>query len=225
MKSVLIVLSLTLIAAGAATAAPITIDDFSTAQIIPAGLNGSVQNAGILGGERDVIANGSGTTFTATGGSAMMGTTGGPNFVLLDYDGVDGSTSSAYLLGDIDLTGGGINDSFQLNVASISGSVDWTVRVAESASSYNEGVVSISSPGIIQFSFASLSSQLGLGADFTGVERVTLRFNFDTNESITVENFSVGSAQTRPVPEPSSGALFGLGLCAVAALRRKRRLS
>jgi hypothetical protein len=87
-----------------AAAETIVVDDFTTAS------SGTsfVQGSGILGGERDVVANGQ-ATFSASAGVAQMALPSGTStFVLLDYDGLDGNAGLAsFLLGDLDLTDGG----------------------------------------------------------------------------------------------------------------------
>ena len=203
-------------------AAPITIDDFSTDQTVSAGGSGFVDDPGILGGQRDVIANGAGTTFNAAGSAATMTATGS-NFVMLDYDGMDDNAGvSSFLLGDIDLTAGGVNDRFFLNITSVTGSVQATVRVAESLTAYSEGSFTVSAADLYAFAFTSLSN-VGAGGDVTAAKRVFLRFNLDQDEAVTIDNFYVGaSGNQTTVPEPSTVALFGLGLFAVAALRNKR---
>ncbi len=221
MKGFLLSSALALATTGLATAAPITIDDFSADQVITSGSNGTVDDPGILGGERDVVANGSGTTFTAAGGSATFGTTGAANFVGLDYDGIDDSTGGpAFLLGDVTLTGGGMNDRFLLDVTSITGPVDLTIRVSESSTVSSQASTIITSAGLFEFTFASIGV-----VDYTSAQRVLACFTLDTDESITINNFSVGAGRMQPVPEPSSAALMGLGLCAFAVWRKKRQTS
>lgn len=212
-----------LLAAGSAQAAIITIDDFSADQAVPAGGNSFVDDAGILGGQRDVVANGAGTTFNAAGGVGTAAATGS-SFVLLDYDGPDDNASgSSFLLGDIDLTGGGMNDRFFLDITSVTGSILATVRVAESLSDYSEATLSgISTAGLFELPFANLSN-VGTGGNVNAAKRVFLRFNLDADEQVSITNFYVGGdSTTAPVPEPASAALLGLGLCAAALLRKRR---
>lgn len=225
MKGFLLTSALALATTGLATAAPITIDDFSANQFVDDVSPGTVDDAGILGGERDVVANSAGTSFNAAGGSATAGATGGSHFVLLSYDGDDDNPGNVfYGLGNADLTGGGMNDRFLLDVTAVTGTVELNSFAFEDASNFSQGFHSITTAGLFEIPFASLATG-GSGADFAGLERLAFRFDFDINESITLNSISTGASRMQPVPEPSSAALFGLGLCALAAWRKKRQTS
>ena len=210
---------LSLALASVAVGAPIVIDPFTAGQTGPP--NGTVDDGSILGGERDVITNGS-TSLTVAGGSAVL-TAADPNFVLLDYDGNDDDFGApSHLLGSIDLTGGGMNDRFVLDVTAISGTVDLTVRISDSLTDYSEGVTSISSTGLLEFAFADLSTVVGGGGVASSVERIVFRFNFNSDESITLNEIRTDAGAAAPVPEPSTMLLLGLGLCGLGLSRRKR---
>jgi hypothetical protein len=219
--------------AGVAPAAPIIIDDFST----PSSGSGAFPGTGIVGGERDVIANG-GSTFTAGSGSgtAALGTGLNSTFVMLDYDGLDGSTATVFLLGNLDITNGGLLDRFQIEITAVTGTVRTTVRVAEDLQTiddYTERWIDISNPGTYEILFSAFSPAANV--DFESVERMFLRFNMDAEESITVSGFSIvgdpagngnGNGNGNgpaPIPEPSTVALLGLGLAAVEVVRRRRQ--
>ncbi|HRJ22090.1 MAG TPA: PEP-CTERM sorting domain-containing protein [Bryobacteraceae bacterium] len=224
--------ALMLTLSGVAPAAPIIIDDFST----PSSGQGAFPGTGILAGERDVITGGS-STFTAGSGSgtAALGTGLTSTFVLLDYDGLDGSTATVFLLGGLDITNGGLLDRFQIEITAVTGTVRTTVRVAEdlqTADDYTERWIDISSAGTYEILFSSFSPAANV--DFESVERMFLRFNLDAEESITVSGFSIvgdpnagnGNGNGNgpaPIPEPSTVALLGLGLAAVEVVRRRRQ--
>lgn len=217
-----------------AGAAPIIIDDFST----PSSGQGAFPGTGILAGERDVITGGS-STFTAGGGSgtAALGTGLSSTFVMLDYDGLDGSTATVFLLGGLDITNGGLLDRFQIEITAVTGTVRTTVRVAEDLQTlddYTERWIDISSPGTYEILFSTFPTAANV--DFESVERMFLRFNLDAEESITVSGFSIvgdpnagngnGNGNGNgpaPIPEPSTVALLGLGLAAVEVVRRRRQ--
>jgi len=185
----------------------------------------SVQSPSIVGGERDVIANG-GSTFSAGSGlgSAALGAGLNSNFVLLDYDGLDNSTATNFGLNGFDVTQGGTMDRFRLYVESVTGTVSATVRMAEAGQTsldYTDLSLSISSAGA--FDFLLPSFPVAANVDITSVERMFLRFNLDAGESITVSRFELFGPGTGPVPvpEPATAGLVVVGIAAALAFRRR----
>lgn len=176
-----------------AIAGRIIVDDFTTAS----SGTGFVQGAGILGGERDVVANGQ-ATFSANAGQAQLALSAGTaaNFVLLDYDGIDQNVAVSFLLGDLDLTDGGSNAGVFIQVAAITGTVVATFRVAESLQEYSETSVAISDVGMVFVPFSAFSNSLGVAADLlASAKRFFVRFNFDVGEAITVDAIYLDSSE------------------------------
>jgi PEP-CTERM motif-containing protein len=200
-----------------AAAAPITIDDFTTVQSLLSGADGIVDGGGILGGQRDVLNNNTAMSFTAAGGVGTVladSTTDG--FTLLTYDGDDASASiNANLLGGVDLTDSSTNSRIVLNVLSVGGTADANIRIYSNAL-FSELSIPISAPGVVAYPFASL---LG-SADESNVTAIQIRVNLDPDENIKLSSV-VADADLAAIPEPSTFALLGLGLCGLVVWRKR----
>lgn len=211
------------------------IDDFSNSTSptsAPSYTAGSM-----LGGERDAIVTGNPSpSFQATGGLATFTSGGelisGGVIAQLVYDGVDGASGNAYGLGGVDLTDGGASDRFLLQVHSVAGPVDLTLRVWESGTAYSSYVFSgVNASGLYQAPFVSFSA-FASGGNFAAANAVGLFVQgLDTpvgagSEYITFDYLSTGgnpnSTAPGPIPEPSSVALMGLGLAACGLLARRK---
>ena len=186
-----------------AHAAEIVIDTFMTAQ----STTGVVDGAGILGGERDASVNG-GNLLNISGGTAQMNLPSDQTglFIILTWDGNDGSTTVGYLLNE-DLTDGGSNDRFYLGISAVSGTVQGNLYIAEDQALYGSIDFPISATGIIEIPFDSIPLS-DPSVDFAGTNHLRLRMIMDPGESITVNKFSVGPADLGQVfedgfePEP-----------------------
>jgi len=185
-------------------AQPITIDDFSTNQSAltltfpPAGTSASssVSGAGILGGERDLQINLTagviaGNTETAVVSSGFFSYSQDATIAgngVLQWDGTDGAPGlNATGLGGIDLTVGGTQDAFLMNVFFDDLPVNVVITVYTDAG--NASALSFSLPGLLFSStnfalpYSSFATTLGTGANFANVGAITL---------------SVGSTTTAP---------------------------
>ena len=168
-------------ASTAANAAPLLIDDFTTAQ---SGTS-SIQGGGILGGERDIVANGSAEAVIGSGMANMSLPAGeNSNFVIADYDGQDGSAGApAFLLGDVDLTDGGTNKGLELDVISVTGTVSLTIRISLDVSTAVEQTLVIDAPGPFLVPFSSFPGDTSV---VETVNRLVFRFELDAGEEITI---------------------------------------
>jgi uncharacterized repeat protein (TIGR01451 family) len=193
-----------LIAPAPTMAQSIIIDDFSTNQAAltltypPAGTSASssASGSGILGGERDMQINLTGGVIAGNTESAVVSsgffsysqdaTIAGNS--LLQWDGTDGSaTLNPTGLGGVDLTAGGTQDAFLLNVFFDDLPVNSVITVYSDAG--NASSFTLALPGLLFSStnfaipYSSFATTLGTGADFTNVGAITL---------------SVGSTTTAP---------------------------
>lgn len=182
----------------------ITIDDFSTNQpaltltFPPSGTSASssVSGAGILGGERDLQLNLTagviaGNTDSATVSSGFFSYSQDATIsgnAVLQWDGTDGSAGlNATGLGGVDLTAGGTQDAFLLNVFFDDLPVNTVITVYTDAG--NASALTVALPGLLFSStnfalpYSSFVTTLGTGANFANVGAITL---------------SLGSATTAP---------------------------
>lgn len=171
-------------------AAEVIIDDFTTVQ----SATGTVDGAGILGGERDASISG-GNLLNISGGSAVMSLpsdqTG--NFIILSWDGNDGTTTVGYELGDIDITDSGNNDTVYLNVTAVSGSVSGRVGIDESGSAFSQFDFEIDHTGLYALPLESFATS-NPPPDFTTVNRIILRIIMNPGESVTINQFRIPSS-------------------------------
>jgi uncharacterized repeat protein (TIGR01451 family) len=164
----------------------------------PAGTtaSSSASGAGILGGERDMQINLTagviaGNTETAVVSSGFFSYSQDATIAgngVLQWDGNDGSaTLNTTGLGGIDLTSGGTQDAFLLNVFFDDLPVNSVITVYTDAG--NASSVTVALPGLVfsatnfAIPYSSFTTTLGAGADFTNVGAITL---------------SVGSTVTAP---------------------------
>lgn len=128
-------------------------------------------------------------------------------------------------LPDLDLTGGGLNDSFSLDV--ISGDRDITFEVSIFDGS-NLGTVAQSSSGgaeTLLFGFDAFSQA---GVDL--MNATSVRLVVDTRSTVVgdpgtvISNFVATEAPMAPIPLPASALLFLSALAGLGALRRGRVL-
>ncbi|MDR3402202.1 MAG: autotransporter domain-containing protein [Chthoniobacter sp.] len=197
-----------------ATAAVVgDIDSFSTNQSAltltypPAGTSASssASGAGILGGERDIQINLTGGVIAGNTMSAVVSSgffsysqdatiTGN---AVIQWDGVDGSpTLNPTGLGGIDLTGGGLQNKFQLGVFFDDLPVNVTLTVYTDAG--NASSVTTTLPGLIfsstdfTFNYSSFTTLLGAGANFANVGAITLTLGSTTTApDVVLDYFTV----------------------------------
>lgn len=208
----------------AARASGLVIDDFTIAQgpltatLIGAGPSDSVSDAGILGGERDtylVLQAGLSSTVNVTGGAAAYSEAApaSDGELWFSYDGADDTAVINHTgLGGIDLTAGGTQDGFSVQIL-LNPTLATNLGFLVHTDAANYSIVNFSAPAgastqIVPFS--SFTTLAGSGANFTNIGAVS----FFSMPGVVNQNMQFGTIQT--VPEPATGLLFGLGLLVVA---------
>jgi PEP-CTERM motif-containing protein len=208
---------------GACLGASITIDDYSFDHSLVVTFT-SFADGSMLGGERDYAFTGTFGSASSAGGVVTIGgpATGSGN-IQMNYDGVDGLSGNAFGLGGVDLTDGGSNDRFLIDVTGIVGTVNLLVRVWEDGPNFSSFLIPVSGTGVQEVLFSSLSDT-GTGGDVASAEQVGLWIeSLDPDERIQISNFSTGpGAKEVVIPEPSTMGMLGLGIGVLVFLRRRR---
>jgi hypothetical protein len=195
----------------------LSIDEFSAFQFLelPLGATVVAQNTTgfMIGGVRRIMLH---DTAAASYASAVV--TGGQLTYLTS--GV-GSTEFAFVvwnagdplgdgLGGVDLTEGGLNDRFAMQVVHIDGVISITVDVQDTSGGHSRWSLpspldSSDAPGVAQVFFEAVSPTFPVPADLTSVSAINIRLTFRDQGAIVLDSF-------RTVPEPTSLALVCLGL-------------
>lgn len=206
----------------AATQAEIVIDSYTAGTTLTQfGLGTASQttiDGSILGGERDES-----ITVTDQGGSeffGILGFTGDLDVAQGSLDQVIGSVLYDNF-GTLDLTQGGMNDSFELGFlssdidASITDVISVTVTSGTSTATRFVSVPPSSVlPKDVFVKFASFT-----GVDLTAVDAVELGFDFSSQPG---RDFELGSfSVTHSIPEPATGFLALVGMLALIGRRRR----
>lgn len=218
-----LVLTTTLALAPAASAT-ILIDDFGLGDFsmtVSGTANDWDSQSGlpVLGGSRESHVrhfNGppsSSTTLEVAGGEGTASTTvSAQGFFRFQYDGIPNDAVEVTGGFDIDLTEGGANDRFLIEVTALTGSLDLTIAVsAPGTSVVSVRDISIGAVG----SYELLFSEYAGSTDFTSVDTVFIQ---STGSSPTglANNDSISLGRFMVVPEPGSALLLAgglLGLC------------
>lgn len=213
------------------------IDSFDAAQtqIASSGTptaGGVTVDAGILGGERDEIAQ-----YSSGPGSVALTVDAGGNGLLevqadaatlgggaVFWDGVDGNPFGAVGLGlGADLTAGGAN-ALAVTVVSNATEVQLSFNLFGTLGGISQGAIlvpgGIVSPTVLTLAFASLTA----GADLTDIGGIEM----DVNPGVSVlagPNVAIDRVETVQVPEPARLLLVLPGATAAAASLRRRRRS
>lgn len=221
-----------------AKAAIIMIDDFSqplgqnafqfVVQSLPGVAGSSLNNAtGILGESRqlqlDLISTPfvfgftSSSVFVADGVAAWDNASRYLSEARFIYDGVANLMLEPDGLDGVDLTDGGTNTAFMLDV--LTTDLDLTIDVIIHSGAGNSTTVSTTltgpaGPTSVVIDFADIIATTGAGADFSDVGAVELVLRGPESVDATIDNFKV-------IPEPASMALLGLGLAVIARRRNK----
>lgn len=202
----------------AAAAAPITIDGFTVFQEVSAPVNGSTPSSSTVastfaGGDRTLTAAGDGSGSSSTRFTQVA--VDGGLASIANGPGVTGTGLFEWDLGGLDLTMGGLNDTFVLGVdfVDIATGFDLTVDGTTVSS------MSSSNTNDILFDFTSF----GL---MTNVNDVSIRISGPVSFDATFDFFGVDDLQPNvaAVPLPAGGLLLGAALLGGGfAARRKAK--
>lgn len=207
----------------AGTAATIQIDSFDTAQAVidpSGGIFGSTSTiaaAEALGQMRTITASGDGTLFPVS--TTTINITNGTAAVS-NSDQVTGTGLFEWAAGGVDLTDGGTNDTFVLDIVSIDLGATFALSVdgttVTSAYSATTGFVSF------DFSaFGDLTNAFAISLLVSGDDALDTSFSFLGAEDLVS---GPGNQTVSPVPLPAGGLLLGgLLMAGGVAARRKVR--
>lgn len=201
-----------------ASAATVTIDTFDTAQqaLDPSGFGiqstDTIAAAEALGGMRTITANGNGPTFPSL--VTAVNVQGGAGSVS-NGDQVTGTGLFEWAAGGFDLTDGGTNDTFVLQINSVDLNVGFelTVDGSSASSAFN------SNTGNVEFSFGAfgdLTSANDIALLVSGPEAFDASFSFFGAEDL-IENPVVAT-----VPLPAGGLLLGSVLLGAGYVARRK---
>lgn len=205
----------------AANSATVTIDSFDTTQIVAApGGGGASDTATVtageaIGGERKITATGDGvitpgnnTTVFVNGGTASVS----------NSDSVTGTGYFEWVAGGFDLTDGGTNDAFVLQIASVDLNVSFTLTVdgTSQTSAFN------STTGVVSFGFGAFGNLMNANDISLLVEGPA---SFDARFSFLGAEDLEPNAGPAPVPLPAGGLLLGSILLGggIAARRKAKK--
>lgn len=230
-------------------AAPLTIDDFQTAQPgaciggFPCNNPSSSSNEGIagsmLGGFRNIeVTRSGGSSFgivTVASNTFIYGMVLDPGYGRIIWDG-DLNSSLNYALASIDLTGGGTRDSFRIRAQSdLGGTIILTVFSSSTAfsslsialpttgSAYTDYIrnFGVLTPGAPTLVLTDLGlANTTTAADLNNITAITLFIDGTTVPQLDAQIQLL--EVTAEIPEPGTYALISAGLLSLFALRRKR---
>lgn len=223
-----------------ASAAPITIDEFSAVQFLvtgpgapPKAVSGSVASAGILGGERDAVLSVL-SGLSNQGAQAVAFDLGGGNNslfysqdssvnsnVVLTYDGTDGSQGlDPDGLGGFDLTGGGTEFGFEvgLNFMDSPYTIEMTVYDASNSQGLKWSRETVVQTGTV-FSPTAITIPYGHFGDGPGEVGPAGGASFNNVGAVVVRiqsqqrgaDIEVNYIKSSVVPEPASILTAALG--------------
>ena len=227
LKKLFSVLALTTLSVGSAQA--LTIDTFSTNQVVYDGIGGGATSStvsdalNILGTERTISVEQLGPGATPSSVSINVGTSG---LLTLDntdtfsvskivYNGIGGSG-----LGGVDVTEGGTLDTFSLFVVLGDFPTDIALTVSDGTNTASlmqtSPFLAINVPLLFEY-----SSFAGDPVDFTMIEYISIDL-ITTHPMADLQLAIIDFVGTTSVPEPGVLAVLGFGLIGLGLVRRKR---
>ncbi len=184
-------------------AAPVVIDEFST-DVAAATTNDFSVDGAMLGGEVDIFTAffDAATTGIAGGVLTVSGVTetGGPRNAQLTYDGEDNASAQAFGLTAVDLTDGGANDRFDVDLSSVTGTIEVEVRVWASSGNFSTLQIGASTGGVLEFPFADFTDA-GTGGDFAAATQIAIFVYLDTGEGFAIDSFVADGPAPVVVPD------------------------
>lgn len=191
------------LSAASLRAAPIVIDDFSTDVASTTANNFSVDGA-MLGGEVDILTVffDAATTGIAGGALTVSGVTetGGPRNAQLVYDGEDNDSAQAFGLAPVDLTDGGANDRLDVDLSSVTGTIEVEVRVWAGSGNFSTLEIGTSTAGVLEFPFADFTDA-GSGGDFAAATQIAIFVYLDSGDGFAINSFEADGPPPVVVPD------------------------
>jgi len=227
LKKLFSVLALTTLSVGSAQA--LTIDTFSTNQVVYDGIGGGATSStvsdalNILGTERTISVEqlGPGATPSSvsinvgTSGLLTLGNTDAFSVSKIVYNGIGGSG-----LGGVDVTEGGTLDTFSLFVVLGDFPTDIALTVSDGTNTASlmqtTPFLAINVPLLFEY-----SSFAGDPVDFTMIEYISIDL-ITTHPMADLQLAIIDFVGTTSVPEPGVLAVLGFGLIGLGLVRRKR---
>ncbi len=227
LKKLFSVLALTTLSVGSAQA--LTIDTFSTNQVVYDGIGGGATSStvsdalNILGTERTISVEqlGPGATPSSvsinvgTSGLLTLGNTDAFSVSKIVYNGIGGSG-----LGGVDVTEGGTLDTFSLFVVLGDFPTDIALTVSDGTNTASlmqtTPFLAINVPLLFEY-----SSFAGDPVDFTMIEYISIDL-ITTHPMADLQLAIIDFVGTTSVPEPSVLAVLGFGLIGLGLVRCKR---
>ncbi len=227
LKKLFSVLALTTLSVGSAQA--LTIDTFSTNQVVYDGIGGGATSStvsdalNILGTERTISVEqlGPGATPSSvsinvgTSGLLTLGNTDAFSVSKIVYNGIGGSG-----LGGVDVTEGGTLDTFSLFVVLGDFPTDIALTVSDGTNTASlmqtTPFLAINVPLLFEY-----SSFAGDPVDFTMIEYISIDL-ITTHPMADLQLAIIDFVGTTSVPEPGVLAVLGFGLIGLGLVRCKR---
>jgi hypothetical protein len=227
LKKLFSVLALTTLSVGSAQA--LTIDTFSTNQVVYDGIGGRATSStvsdalNILGTERTISVEQLGPDATpssvsinvGTSGLLTLGNTDAFSVSKIVYNGIGGSG-----LGGVDVTEGGTLDTFSLFVVLGDFPTDIALTVSDGTNTASlmqtTPFLAINVPLLFEY-----SSFAGDPVDFTMIEYISIDL-ITTHPMADLQLAIIDFVGTTSVPEPGVLAVLGFGLIGLGLVRRKR---